>query len=589
MAVSRIIQLVILALLALLLTTTGAVADTPVGTKFTYQGRLTDGGKPANAIYDFEFALFDALTTGNQEGGLVKFADVTVTNGLFTVILDFGSTVFKGDARWLSIKVRPGASTGAFTQLSPRQPINTTPYAVSSAWTGLSGVPAGFADNTDNDTTYSAGAGLVLNGTSFALNTTGLSNNKVVKYNSISGNLVNSQISDDGTRIYVGTKPSVIDYLLGVSSGAVSNTLRVHNTNPNGVSAIIGSSSGAGGTLHLGLEGLASGAVSNRAVSGTATTSGATVNMGGFFQASGATNNWAIYANVGNVAINDKLGIGDTTPDAKLDVRGTAASDGILIDNIASNGDPILGFQLSGFGKFTMGVDDSDGDKFKIGTTAITTNTRLTIESNGEVGIGTTSPSQKLHVSGNTYISGKLGVGKTPISTVDVNGDLKVRDSITVTATSGSLGHVTADPVAGHWLYGSTSTTASGFANLVAQMENTDTSYLGYVLNRNYIEIKKSGWYHVFVDVLKIGITGTENGSVELRRYGSTGIRIADMCRGFSGGGSGSGYVMMSCSGIDFFSAGNRVQLFDESSGSGIVGSSSSTNRLSSLKIIKLN
>ena len=47
-----------------------------------------------------------------------------------------------------------------------------------------------------------------------------------------------------------------------------------------------------------------------------------------------------------------------------------------------------------------MGVDDGDGDKFKIGTTAIGTNTRLTIDSAGLVGIGTDTPVSTLTVNG---------------------------------------------------------------------------------------------------------------------------------------------------------------------------------------------
>lgn len=39
--------------------------------------------------------------------------------------------------------------------------------AASVPWTGITGVPASFADGTDNDTTYIAGAGLALNGTVF--------------------------------------------------------------------------------------------------------------------------------------------------------------------------------------------------------------------------------------------------------------------------------------------------------------------------------------------------------------------------------------------------------------------------------------
>ena len=43
----------------------------PVGSSFTYQGRLTDGGSPANGNYDLQFRLYDDLTGGNQIGSTV--------------------------------------------------------------------------------------------------------------------------------------------------------------------------------------------------------------------------------------------------------------------------------------------------------------------------------------------------------------------------------------------------------------------------------------------------------------------------------------------------------------------------------------
>jgi hypothetical protein len=99
---------------------------------FSYQGRLTDGGVAANGAFDLQFRLFDALAGGAQQGPLVSLEDVAVVSGIFTVTLDFGAAAFPGAARWLEISMRPGASVGAFVVLSPRQSLNSTPYAVRS-------------------------------------------------------------------------------------------------------------------------------------------------------------------------------------------------------------------------------------------------------------------------------------------------------------------------------------------------------------------------------------------------------------------------------------------------------------------------
>jgi len=140
------------------------------GTAFTYQGQLTDGGSPASGNYDFQFTLYDAASGGNQVGGTLTKSSITVSNGIFSVELDFGN-VFDGTALWLEVAVRP-AGSGSYTTLSPRQALTAVPYAVHALgvpWSGLTGVPAGFADGTDDDTIYTAGTGLALNGTTFSI------------------------------------------------------------------------------------------------------------------------------------------------------------------------------------------------------------------------------------------------------------------------------------------------------------------------------------------------------------------------------------------------------------------------------------
>jgi len=104
-------------------------AAAALGTSITYQGRLTDGGSPANGPYDLIFLLRDGAVSGNVVGNSVELDDVDIANGLFTVQLDFGPGAFNGDARWLQIGVRPWDSYGAYAELLPWQQLTAAPYA----------------------------------------------------------------------------------------------------------------------------------------------------------------------------------------------------------------------------------------------------------------------------------------------------------------------------------------------------------------------------------------------------------------------------------------------------------------------------
>jgi len=142
----------------------------PVGTNFTYQGRLIDSSKPANGIYDFTFTLYDDLSSGAQVGSTLTRSPVTVTDGQFTVQLDFGP-VFDGTALYLEIGVRPSGG-GAYTPLAPRQALTAAPYAhyaAQSPWSGLVGIPSGFADGVDDVSSYTAGTGMLLNAAEFSI------------------------------------------------------------------------------------------------------------------------------------------------------------------------------------------------------------------------------------------------------------------------------------------------------------------------------------------------------------------------------------------------------------------------------------
>ena len=99
------------------------------GTAFNYQGRLNDAGAPANAAYDFQFTVYNAVTNGSPVSVAVTNSAVSVSNGLFTVTLDFGPGIFTGTNCWLDLAVRAAGTTN-FTELSPRQPVLPVPYAI---------------------------------------------------------------------------------------------------------------------------------------------------------------------------------------------------------------------------------------------------------------------------------------------------------------------------------------------------------------------------------------------------------------------------------------------------------------------------
>lgn len=119
-------------------------------TEFTYQGRLLDSSLPPTANYDFEFSLWDSLANGTQLGTTQTKTGVAVSNGIFTVRLDFGNE-FPGSARFIQIAVRP-AGGGAYTLLAPRQPITNVPYAVKSISADVAAVAdtATTANNAQN-------------------------------------------------------------------------------------------------------------------------------------------------------------------------------------------------------------------------------------------------------------------------------------------------------------------------------------------------------------------------------------------------------------------------------------------------------
>jgi hypothetical protein len=109
----------------------------PMGTAFTYQGRLMDANSPADGLYDIQFKLFDDpnVILGTQLGSAIDANGLDLIDGYFTVTLDFGTGIFDGNPIWLEIGVRAGnlSDPNEYTILWPRQQLNPTPYALYAA------------------------------------------------------------------------------------------------------------------------------------------------------------------------------------------------------------------------------------------------------------------------------------------------------------------------------------------------------------------------------------------------------------------------------------------------------------------------
>ncbi len=118
------------AVLSLVGVIAGAALAADLGTAFTYQGQLNLDGTPVNGPVDMRFEVYD------DPNGVTPLASyppagtiaVPVTDGLFTQEIDFGAGAFAGDARWLQVYVGT-----PLIPLLPRQKLTPAPYALFSA------------------------------------------------------------------------------------------------------------------------------------------------------------------------------------------------------------------------------------------------------------------------------------------------------------------------------------------------------------------------------------------------------------------------------------------------------------------------
>lgn len=384
-------------------------------TAFTYQGNLTFSGQPANGNFDFEFALFDAGASGSQLGTTQAVNNVAVANGIFSVDLDFGSQ-FPGANRFLEIRVRQSGQPG-ITILSPRQPISSTPYALrsNSADTANSATNAANATNATNavNSTNATNAANATNATTAnnALNLGGVAANQYVLTGDV--RLTNARPPLPGSADYIqnsATQQAASNFNIsgdGTAGGTLSGNSLNAATQFNLGGVKIFSAPGTANLFAGRNAGQSTTGGANSFFGNNAGSSNTTSDLNSFF----GFNTGANTTGAGNSYFGASAGSNSTTGTNNA-FFGLASG---LINTTGSNNTLVGPFAEVLSGGLTnataigsrAGVSQSNslvlGSISGVNSAAASTN----------VGIGTTAPTERLHVVGNGLFTGNLTVNGT--------------------------------------------------------------------------------------------------------------------------------------------------------------------------------
>ena len=336
-----------------------------LGTAFTYQGQLQQGGSAATGPCDFQFALFDAGGSGsppeggNQIGNTAAENAVQVPNGLFTLPLDFGAGAFStGGDRWLQIAVRCPAGSGAYQTLAPRQPVTPAPFALFAS---------AVADGSVSSTKLASGAVTTSQLATNAVTSAQIADGTITMNDLANGAVSTTKIGDGQVTAAKLAAPlsltstvaqSIVGAFDGISTGL--NGVGVSGTANNGSNA-------------YGLFGLASAGygVFGSSTSGTGVVGSSTTGTGVLGQRFGNPARGVIGTGAGVVGENDSgegvrgtshngVGVlGQGAGDAG--VKGTSDEDGVYGQSTGDSGAGVHGRADAGQGAAGVRGDSTDG------------------------------------------------------------------------------------------------------------------------------------------------------------------------------------------------------------------------------------
>jgi len=130
-----------------------------------------------------------------------------------------------------------------------------------------------------------------------------------------------------------------------------------------------------------------------------------------------------------NLVTTGNVGVG-ISPTKKLTVFGTGAGEATVQIEGEGGADPYINFLANNAQHWSLGVDDSDSDKFKLSEhSALGTNDYLVVDTSGNVGINTVSPDTLLHLEATNTSSA-------------VNNSIRISDADTAVVANQVCGRI---------------------------------------------------------------------------------------------------------------------------------------------------